>query len=164
MKYVELKFCALLLLALSQRGNVCAQESVNVSGGSVSGTGGIVSYSVGQVFYTTITSVSNGSVSHGMQMRYQISVETEIVVSNDIELTIATFPNPTTDLLTLQVENYNNRNLIYQLLDINGMVLETRNLDGNQTIINMSQLVSALYFVKVIENNNEIKTFKIIKN
>jgi hypothetical protein len=33
-----------------------------------------------------------------------------------------------------------------------------------QTSIVMSNLVPATYFVKVIESNREVKTFKIIKN
>jgi hypothetical protein len=54
--------------------------------------------------------------------------------------------------------------LSYQLFDMYGKLLETKKLDGYETNIVMSNLVPATYFVKVIQGNKEIKTFKIIKN
>ncbi|MBV1889111.1 MAG: HYR domain-containing protein, partial [Proteobacteria bacterium] len=45
---------------------ISAQESINVSGGDATGTGGSSSYSVGQVFYTTNVGAT-GSVAQGVQ-------------------------------------------------------------------------------------------------
>jgi hypothetical protein len=47
---------------------------------------------------------------------------------------------------------------------MNGKLLESKKITGNQTSIVMSNLVPATYFVKVTESNKEVKTFKIIKN
>ena len=46
---------------------------------------------------------------------------------------------------------------------MNGKLLQSEKITGNQTSIVMSNLVPATYFVKVIQGNKEVKTFKIIK-
>jgi hypothetical protein len=141
-----------------------AQESINTTGGNASGSGGSTSYSVGQVVYTTNTGGSNGSVAQGVQQPFEISVVTGLEEANGISLSISAYPNPTKDFLNLEVENYDNTNLSYQLFDISGKLIETKELDSNQASIVMSNLLPATYFVKVIQGSKEVKTFKIIKN
>lgn len=74
MRHKRLKLSAVLLLGLGLTG-LQAQTSVNATDGDVSGSGGSVSYSVGQVVYTTHTGTS-GSVAEGVQQPYEISVVT----------------------------------------------------------------------------------------
>jgi len=162
MKYKKLKLSAVFLLGLGITG-LQAQESVNATGGNASGSGGSTSYSVGQVVYTT-NAGTNGSVAQGVQQPFEISVVTGLEEAKDINLVIAAYPNPTTDYLQLQVESEKLNNLSYQLFDTNGKLLETKKIEGNQTSISMSNLVSANYFLKVIQENKEVKIFKIIKN
>jgi opacity protein-like surface antigen len=139
-----------------------AQETVIAAGGDASGSGGTVAYSLGQLVYTTHKGTT-GTVAQGVQQAFEISVVSGLKEVKGINLTVSAYPNPTTDFLNLKVENYNNQNLSYQLLDMGGKLLETKKLEGEQTRIGMSNLAHATYFVKVIRNNNEVKTFKIIK-
>jgi len=162
MKYKKLKFSALLLLGLGLTG-LQAQESVNATGGNASGSGGTVAYSVGQVVYTTNTG-ANGSVAQGVQQPFEISVVLAIEEAQGINLSVSAYPNPTTDYLTLEVNEFELSNLNFQLYDISGKLLQNEKITGNQTSIVMSNLVPATYFVKVIQDNKEVKTFKIIKN
>jgi len=162
MKYKKLKLSAVLLLGLGLTG-LYAQTAVPATGGNASGSGGSVSYSVGQVVYTTNTG-ANGSVTQGVQQPFEISVITGLEEAKGISLSVSAYPNPTTDFLNLKVENYDNTNLSYQLFDISGKLLESKKITGNHTSIVMSNLVPATYFVKVTESNKEVKTFKIIKN
>jgi len=140
-----------------------AQTSIHTTGGNILGSGGSASYSVGQVVYTTNIG-TNGSVAQGVQQPFEISVVTGLEETKGIILSVSAYPNPTTDFLNLKVENYDNTNLSYQLFDISGKLLETKKISGNQTSIVMSNLVPSSYFVKVIQGNKEVKTFKIIKN
>ncbi|HTF21297.1 MAG TPA: T9SS type A sorting domain-containing protein [Chryseolinea sp.] len=158
----RLKLSAVLLLGVGLR--LQAQNTIPASGGNALGSGGTASYSIGQMVYTTNTSVSNGSVTQGVQQPYGISVVTELEEAKGINLTVSTYPNPTTDYLTLSIDNFEASKLSYQLLDINGRLLETKKIDGNQTIIVTSNLMPAMYFLKVTESNGKVKTFKIIKN
>ena len=162
MRHKRLKLSAVLLLGLGLTG-LQAQTSVNATGGDASGSGGSVSYSVGQVAYQTHTRTS-GSVAQGVQQAFEISVVTGIEEAKGINLSVSAYPNPTTDYLTLSISEFEISNLTYQLYDISGKLLQSEKITGNQTSIVMSNLVPANYFVKVIQGNKELKTFKIIKN
>ena len=161
MRNKRLKLSAVLLLGLGLTG-LHAQESVNATGGDASGSGGSASYSVGQVVYTTNTG-TNGSVAEGVQQAYEISVVTEIEEATGINLSVKAYPNPTANYLTLSVEEFDISNLSYQLYDMQGKLLQKETITSNQTSIDMNNLVPASYFVKVTQNNTEVKTFKIIK-
>jgi opacity protein-like surface antigen len=156
MKIVVLFLLSFVLLTAQ------AQEAVTAAGGDASGSGGTVAYSVGQTVYTTNTG-TNASVAQGVQQAFVILVLTGLEEVKGINLTVSAYPNPTTDFLNLKVENYDNRNMSYQLFDMFGKLLETKKLVSDQTRIGMSNLATATYFVKVIQNKKEVKTFKIIK-
>lgn len=140
-----------------------AQETIAVTGGNASGSGGSVSYSYGQVVYTTNTG-TNGSVAQGVQQPYEISLASGIEEEKDIVLKCSTFPNPTTDYIQLKFENEKLNDVSYQLFNLNGKLLENKKIESNETSISMSNLVSATYFLKVMQGKKEIKIFKIIKN
>jgi len=162
MRHKKLKLSAILLLGLGLTG-LQAQTSVNATGGNASGSGGSASYSVGQVVYTTNTG-TNGSVAQGVQQPFEISVVTSIEEATGINLSVTAYPNPTTDYLTLEVKDFEISNLSFQLYDMSGKLLQSEKITGNQTSIVMSNLVPATYFVKVVQESKEVKTFKIIKN
>jgi hypothetical protein len=156
---VTLIFFCMFGLGISIR----AQNAIPASGGNATGSGGSVSYTIGQVVYTTITG-SNGSSAQGLQQPYEISVVTEISEAKDISLEIEVYPNPATDFVKLKIKNYEVENLRYQLYDINGSLLKDNKVEANETSIPMQNLLPSAYFLKVSDNNKVIKTFKIIKN
>jgi hypothetical protein len=152
---------ALITFAFSLS-TVSAQESINTTGSNASGSGGSASYSVGQVAYQTYTG-TNGSVAEGVQQPFEISEVTGLEEAKGITLSVSAYPNPTTDYLTLSIDKFDFANLSYQLYDMQGKLLQSEKITGNQTSIVMSNLVPATYFVRVIQNNKEVKTFKIVK-
>lgn len=72
-----------------------SQETVSAGGKEATGTGGTVSYTIGQVVYTTNTG-TNGSVVQGVQQPYEISVVTGLEEAEDISLEFSIYPNPVT--------------------------------------------------------------------
>jgi hypothetical protein len=161
MRNKKLKFCTVLLLFIGLTG-LQAQNTISASGGNASGSGGSVSYTIGQVVYNTYTG-TNGSAAHGVQQPYEISVVTGIEEAKDISLEIMVYPNPATDFIKLKIENYELQNLRYQLYDINGSLLLDNKVESNETNIVMSNFLPATYFLKVTDKNKVVKTFKIIK-
>lgn len=164
MRYTKFIIIAILLSGLGLTG-LKAQEAISVSGGDASGSGGSAGYSIGQVVYTTNTG-PNGSVSQGVQQPYEISVVTEVEKTKGIELLISAFPNPTTSHLTMNIETPSGidiQSLSYQLFSMNGTLLETNKIIGNQTLIEMNNRVAATYFLSVTNENKTLKTFKLIK-
>lgn len=162
MQHKRLKLSALLLLGLGLTG-LQAQESINAAGGNASGSGGSMSYSVGQIVYTTNTG-TNGSAAQGVQQPYEISAVIGIEEFNGTNLHVSIYPNPTTDYLTLSIGEFVISNLSYQLYDINGKLLQNEIITSHQTSIVISNLVPGNYFIKVLQGDKEVKTFKIIKH
>jgi hypothetical protein len=164
MQQKKMKLCFILLLGLGLTG-LRAQTGFPASGSNASGSGGTVSYSVGQVFYTTKgTPGSTSTAAEGVQQPWEISVVTGIEEASGITLQCTVSPNPTADFVNLKVDNYKTENLTYQLYDISGKLLENEKVQGSQTVISMKALAVATYFLKVTDNNKEVKTFKIIKH
>lgn len=162
MRQKKIKLSVILLFGLGLTG-LRAQEAVPTTGGVASGNGGSVSYSVGQVVYQTYSGTS-GSVAEGVQQPYEISVVTGIEEAIGINLSVSAYPNPVTDNLTLSVDNLEFSTLSFQLYDMNGKLLKSEKITSNYTSIAMSAFVPASYFVKVIQQDKNVKTFKIIKN
>ena len=158
MLYKHLRISVLLSMLLVSFG-LRAQVSVNAAGGNATGDGGLVSFSVGQMAFSANVG-TNGSVTEGVQQPYEISVLSVAEQAENINLSV--YPNPSTDYLYLTTSDEIS-NLSYQLFDMNGRLLQSEKIVGNQTNINMQGLVSATYFVKVNQGNKTVKSFKIIK-
>jgi len=165
MSLKKLKLTAVFLLFIGLTA-LKAQETIPASGGNATGSGGTVSFSVGQVVYTTNTG-TNGSVAQGVQQPYEISIVTGLETVNGITLECSVYPNPAIDLLNLKIDaptSLSLQSMSYQLFDINGKPLEYRKITDVVTSIKMSGLPMAAYYLKLSENNTVVKTFKIIKN
>jgi hypothetical protein len=152
----------LLATGLLWAGLAQAQQSAIASGGDATGIGGTVAYSIGQLVYTTNNGIS-GSVAQGVQHAYEIF--TLGIKENTLNISLTAFPNPTTDNLTLQISDFNNEKLAYQLYDMQGKMLIGGEITAKQTQINTTSLSSATYFINIInQENKNIQSFKIIKN
>jgi hypothetical protein len=161
MKKSKSKQIVLLFTLLLVAGLAHAQESTNTSGGEATGSGGSVSYSVGQVVYTT-NAGSSGSVAQGVQHAYEINVVG--IIDKQLNIALNAYPNPTTDVLTLQISNYDNEKLMYQLYDLNGKLLSSAQIIAQQTQINTATLPTSTYFIDVLnQENQKVQSFKIFK-
>lgn len=139
-----------------------AQDASTASGGDASGAGGSAAYSVGQVAYTSIETAS-GSVNQGVQQPYKVST-IGINTNPDIDLLMSVYPNPSTTLINLSVQNMDLTNLSYQLFDVQGKLLVSQKITNSETSIVMEEFATGSYFLNVINNQEELKSFKIIKN
>lgn len=142
---------------------VNAQQITNTAGGDATGSGGSLSYSVGQVAYMG-TYGDPGSVIPGVQQAVEISILSGIEDALGINLQATVFPNPTSDVLTLEIKDFQHQGLIYSLYDMQGKLLEKKSFTGNSLTIDLKKLISSQYFLSVFQDNKAIKTFKIVKN
>ncbi len=138
-----------------------SQQAVIPAGGNATGSSGNVSFTVGQVNYTSNSS-SNYSVSQGVQQPFEISI---LSVDKQFPTTIQlkAYPNPTSDFITLDIDNLDIEGLQYTLIDINGKIIIEEALMQQQTIINFTSIPSSTYFIKVTVKDKNVKTFKIVK-
>ena len=162
MKVNPTSIIIIFILSFSTSSLLRGQQAFLAVGADATGTGGTISYSVGQVVYQAHTGTS-GSITEGVQQPFEISNLSSAKDLTSVSLTCSVYPNPTADYLTLTVENYAFDNLRYQLYDMQGKLLESKIITSDQTNIPMNAFTPATYILKVIHPNNEITTFSIIK-
>ncbi|MFM9988741.1 T9SS type A sorting domain-containing protein [Flavobacterium sp.] len=152
----------LFIFVISMSISSIAQQATTSSGGNGIGVGGSTSYSIGQVAYMTQTG-STGSMTQGVQQAYEIFT---LGVNNfpEIKLSMSVYPNPTISNITLKVEDLSLNDLKIELFDTNGRQIQSRKVQSTNTFIDLENLPSSTYILKVESENKTIKTFKIIKN
>ncbi|MFI1770502.1 T9SS type A sorting domain-containing protein [Thalassobellus citreus] len=139
-----------------------AQDVLLASGNTTTDTGGSVSYSVGQIMQQNATN-SNGSVVKGIQFNFDASSLT--VIDLETNLDVSTYPNPTTSILNVQIDNFKPKAMSYKLFDISGKLITSGTIKDKTTKINVNHLEMATYLLKINNTHNHTtKTFKIIKN
>ena len=141
---------------------IYSQETLPASGGEATGSGGTSSYSIGQLIYSAYTG-SNGSVIQGVQQNIEL-----FTLSNPeltaLTLTAVMYPNPTTDYVVLELKDSNLTDLSYTMYDLQGREVAKGKVQQEDTPIAMQVLATGTYILKINQKNNELKTFKIIKN
>ena len=90
------------------------------------------------------------------------------IVTTTLNNRIAVYPNPTTGVLNLiqeRITNYELRIKDVEIFDIFGKKLSSHHLitSSSNHLINISDLPTGIYFIKIFNENNRVETFKIIK-
>ena len=131
-------------------------EIVNAAGGDAFANEGSVAYSLGTVFYTTLEETEL-SVAQGVQ-------QPEADQSKDTdEVKIIIFPNPTTESTTIEIPNFDNELIFYQLYDQYGRQLKSNFITSRTTKVIIDYLSSSTYFLTVTVSDKITKSFKILK-
>lgn len=151
----------ILIITLFCLSKMTAQQTVNVSGGNATGTGGTSSYSVGQIAFKTQTG-TNGTLSQGVMQPIEIFTLSGEAFTN-IKLEAVVYPNPTTSNVSLKISNFSSDAFSYQIFDIQGKMLGNEAITNEETILDMNIYPAAIYILKINYNSKELKTFKIIK-
>lgn len=154
----------LLLLSFATGTFICSSQAVVVaSGGNLTGTGGNVSYTVGQSVYSEAPG-SNGAVMLGIQHSFERTIINSIAKNDGITLDIVAFPNPVQNYVMLRVEDFFPDDLSLKMYDSKGILLIDRKIKTEETEIAMSAYAPGTFFINIFRSNVPVKTFKIIKN
>lgn len=157
--YLILKIPLLIFLGFN---GICeAQQTVNTSGNNAQSATGSVSYSVGQMFDQSLSSVS-GKVNQGVQQPYEIY--TLATNESAVQKKITVYPNPVKDFLIVDFNSEKLQNAKYQLFEGTGRIINQGGLRDLKNEINTSTLNSGMYILSISSEGKTMKTFKIIKN
>ena len=149
-----------LLLGLCSFTPLFSQVALNASGGGSNTIDGSIEYSIGNVFYTSVTT-NEGSLTEGVQHTYEI---TNVgIQEQDLNISLSVFPNPTTDVLNLAT-CFNTKGFSFELIDLLGNQLEIQLIESNLSIIKMLSYNTGTYILNILsEDNKVLQSFKIIK-
>lgn len=82
---------------------------------------------------------------------------------NDLALkSINIFPNPASTFLNISMKTLNlNNNIKCTFSDINARIILEKQIDSEQSVINISELSAGLYFIQLFDNERLIETKKL---
>lgn len=139
---------------------VNAQQAIVTSGETNANTAGSVSWTLGEVVVESgIKIPGQNSLTQGFQQGDLSVLAIKEPLANTLNIRV--LPNPATDYVNLVVDDYSD--LSYQINDLKGKLLIKERLESNETRINLSNLASGTFLVSITKQNQEIKTYKIIK-
>lgn len=159
MKSPTLLLSILLCLVIT---HIRAQSTIAASGSDGIGSQGSVSYSVGQIAYTALSS-SEATLLQGVQQPYEISEVLGVIDNPAITLATA-YPNPATNALTLDIGNLPVEMLGWTIYDLTGKTLYTDKITIQISTLNFEGLTAGIYFLALSKGAQTLKTFKILKN
>lgn len=153
----------ILVIILMYSANLTfAQENINVAGGDSKSQSGSVSYSVGQVFYNSVSG-SGFEINEGIQQPFEVYNVSSVDELSYNEL-IDVYPNPTQGKLTIELQELDLNMLDCQVYDIKSNLVKNIKINSVKTDIFLDELTSGAYFIYVKQDGKTIQTFKIIKN
>lgn len=122
------------------------QQAVTGSGGDAIGSGGSVSYTMGEPVITFVSAPS-GNVTHGVQQPYPL-LSTSLPPEGDPSPQVVIWPNPTTSGLSVSFGGTPTAGSMYMVLDASGRSVLSGKLDAN-TFIGTEHLASASYTLQL---------------
>lgn len=152
--------CFFLILFTFSVSILNAQSAVLATGTNASGGNGSVSYSVGQTAY--LYKGANSQVLEGVQQAYEITTLSANETTTKQE-GILLYPNPTRDHLYIDFSSVPYKGSEYQLFDAQGKLIKKDMISRSKSELNLSSLPSAVYIIRINQNGENLKTFKVIK-
>lgn len=138
-----------------------SQVSTNATGGTASGNGGTVTYSIGQVLFEQ---ANNGEflITQGIQHAYEIYTNEKEEIKSSFSFNV--YPNPTSDNLTIFIKEGIVDKQYCQLYDALGKLLIKESINSNYTQISLSNLPTAAYNLCIYNKENQkVQSYTIIK-
>jgi len=132
---------------------------VSASGASFQNSSGYISYTIGESITSTLVS-SQAILTQGFQQGFPKTSGVPVV--NRPEIQISVFPNPVSDLLILQIEEY--QGFDYRLYDIIGGLIDQGPVLGERTEIDFRTLAPSIYILRVTDHKEEVRLFQIVKH
>ena len=139
---------------------VNAQKAITSGGVNIVSMSGNMSFVVGQVDY--INTGNTATLSQGVLQVYN-RLPITYVFNIDNTNTIQAWPNPVITNLIIKIDGKPVTDISYQILDLNGQLVENNRIVSASTTINMQKYPSGIYIVNVIYSNKKSVKFKIIK-
>jgi len=134
-------------------------ELVGTAGDSYANANYRISWSIGE----TVTETHQNTTNVLTQGFHQNTYTVLAVDDHNFHFEMRAYPNPATDLITLEFEKYANNKFTVIVTDINGKILQSKPIDNQYLPLNFSAYVPGTYFMVIKQQNKLIKSFKIIK-
>lgn len=155
-----MKTCLIIPLLVLFCSVLNGQQVIATAGSTLSNSDGSISFTIGEGITQAFTRGDKVITQGFQQPNLMVSIINEF---RDINFKISAYPNPTTDILNVSIEEGNNQRLLILLFDFNGKLFQKRNIETSKIEIAFRELPNGIYILKIYDGIREIKSFKIIK-
>ncbi len=152
---------SIVFYVLTATGQTLTPYLISSGGDHAAGEQVTLSWSIGELAIETFQA-SDSWLTQGFHQGGLDIINSYEALPLDYEISV--FPNPVQDFLTLQGTFEDPSQMGYRIFDFQGRLLAEKQLDGKNTIISFGGLEPSVYFIKVIQKNQVVKTFKIVKH
>jgi hypothetical protein len=114
---------------------------------------------LGELAIHTLKSGENIITQGFQQTRLAVTSVKEI---SELTVLITAYPNPTSDHVYLKVED-EAENLHFEVYNTTGKLLRRGRIETNPVQIPFNDQSSAVYFIRVLQGNIPVKTFRVVK-
>ena len=135
-------------------------ELISTAGDSYANANYRMSWSIGE----TVTETHQNTTNVLTQGFHQNTYTVLAVDDHNFHFEMRAYPNPATDLITLEFEKYANNKFTVMVTDINGKILQSKPIDSQYLPLNFSSYAPGTYFLVIKQQNKPVKSFKILKN
>ena len=155
-------FAFLIIAVFFFNNQIFSQSTITASGGDFKSEKNSFSYSVGQILtsqdLTKSTSLfgENVILSHGVQQVFIQNCDQ----STRVEI-IAT-PNPSSGIVTLNLINWDEKEIQYNVFDVLGKNVLSSSISDDQSRLDLSFLSSGMYIISLGYHCGSLSSFKII--
>ncbi len=92
---------------------------------------------------------------------FAVTVNTNLATSGfDSNTRLSVYPNPFNNILNISISS----NATIEIFDIVGKSIQNQTIENGLSQIDLSNFASGVYMMKVINQNNQTKTVRIVKN
>jgi hypothetical protein len=137
-----------------------SQQVVATSGNTLQKSTGSISFTLGEPVTGTFAK-ENTTLTQGFHQPTLTIVSTDEYLNENISCRV--YPNPTSDLVHLEMKNEEVENMVYILYGAEGKELMKKNIESSITEISFDGLNPAIYILIVEKDGKDLETYKIIK-
>ncbi len=161
MQKLILIIIGLFLMNLA-RSQTASPELISSSGNNYSTPVYQLNWSLGEIVIATQNG-GNYLLTQGFQQDNYVI--TEVKEIDDIGIRVSVYPNPTTDIITLNLSNatFSNHKMWVTITDMNGSTLIHEQIKEQSMLLNFLKFSTGIYSLTINQETQVIKRFKIIK-
>lgn len=137
-----------------------AQSTMVAAGGNAIGPTAQVSYTIGQVVYTSQYN-SDAIVDQGVQ--HSIEIYPVSIGKEESECSISVFPNPTCESITISLGETKEFQGKWSIIDIHGKQVLAQEYDSSHTTLSLSDLPTGSYTLLIHDTRSKIQKHYTIK-
>jgi hypothetical protein len=143
-----------------------APQSVNSSGTKMSQSNGSLSFTVGELVVLNLTDSQGNTLGGGFTAGATLTT-VSIKETDPVVLDVKVYPNPTTELVNIQINHSIIEQVVLSITDLQGKEVYSGKYAGVSNVIgvNTASYATGTYMLTLKDKNNQVLgTYKIIKN